>query len=154
MKLSPKLLHTLLLSQVNLRWNEKQQAWYSVGQLGLAGVGKQPLNALIDGYVEISRENATDVVEIYLEPEPQMWYYFKYANNLLLAKVAERNLRRRNRRQGQGRLQHGHQLRRVPGRFFRRGRFRAHFQKDYLGKTASWPPGPPPGHRPDREARR
>ncbi|WP_375418434.1 hypothetical protein [uncultured Hymenobacter sp.] len=89
-KIAPKLqLHTLVLNKVDLRWNSKLKAWYSVGKLGLAGVGKRDVNAQLDGYVEIKRENNADLVEMYLEVEPQTWYYFKYANGLLLTKSAD-----------------------------------------------------------------
>ncbi|OGX82640.1 hypothetical protein BEN47_04510 [Hymenobacter lapidarius] len=135
MKLSPKFLHTILLSRVNLRWNEKRRAWYSVGPLGLAGVGKQPLNALIDGYVEIRRENATDVVEIYLEPEPRTWYYLKYANNLLLTKSQNENYDAEINAKAKGDYNTATSYGAFVGDFSDVDAFRAHFQKDYLGKT-------------------
>ncbi|UYZ61765.1 hypothetical protein [Hymenobacter weizhouensis] len=86
-KLSAKFLHTLVLSQVNLRWDERLKAWYSVGKIGLVSVGKKDINALIDGYIEIKKESTGDNVEIYLEAEPQTWYYLKYQNNTMLAKA-------------------------------------------------------------------
>ncbi|WP_460622483.1 hypothetical protein [Hymenobacter tenuis] len=86
-KVSAKFLHTVVLSQVNLRWNEKLRAWYSVGKIGLVSVGKKDINALIDGYIEIKKESTGDAVELYLEAEPQTWYYLKYSNNVLLAKA-------------------------------------------------------------------
>ncbi|MBT9394579.1 hypothetical protein KLP40_15515 [Hymenobacter sp. NST-14] len=86
-KVSAKFLHTLVLSQVNLRWDEKLRAWYSVGKIGLVSVGKKDINALIDGYIEIKKESTGDAVEIYLEAEPQTWYYLKYSNNVLLTKA-------------------------------------------------------------------
>ncbi|WP_143434756.1 hypothetical protein [Hymenobacter roseosalivarius] len=86
-KLSSKFLHTLVLSKVNLEWSEKKKAWYSVGKIGLASVGKKDLNALIDGYIEVKRESTGDAVEIYLEAEPRTWYYIKYTNNVVLAKA-------------------------------------------------------------------
>ncbi|RZK92980.1 MAG: hypothetical protein EOO62_32425, partial [Hymenobacter sp.] len=81
--ISSKLVHTLTLSQVNLRWSPKQKAWYSVGKIGIIGVGKRGLNAFVDGYVEIKRENSTDLVELYLEADPQTWYHLHYANNIV-----------------------------------------------------------------------
>ncbi|QNP52969.1 hypothetical protein H9L05_04525 [Hymenobacter qilianensis] len=81
------MLHTLVLSKVNLEWSEKKKAWYSVGKIGLASVGKKDLNALIDGYIEIKRESTGDAVEIYLEAEPRTWYYIKYTNNVVLVKA-------------------------------------------------------------------
>jgi hypothetical protein len=86
-KVSPKFLHTVVLNQVNLRWNEKMRAWYSVGKIGLVSVGKKDINALIDGYIEIKKESTGDAVELYLEAEPQTWYYLKYSNNVMLAKA-------------------------------------------------------------------
>ena len=89
-KIAPKLQqHLLVLNRVDLRWNAKLKSWYSVGPLGLAGVNKRDVNALLEGHVEIRRENNADVVEMYLEVEPQTWYYFKYANNLLLTRSAD-----------------------------------------------------------------
>lgn len=86
-KVSPKFLHTVVLSQVDLRWNDKLRAWYSVGKIGLVSIGKKDINALIDGYIEIKKESTGDVVELYLEAEPQTWYYLKYSNNVMLAKA-------------------------------------------------------------------
>ncbi|WP_426490225.1 hypothetical protein [Hymenobacter sp. 102] len=86
-KLSAKFLHTIVLSQVNLRWDNKFKAWYSVGKIGLVSVGKKDINALIDGYIEIKKETTGDAVELYLEAEPQTWYYLKYSNNVLLTKA-------------------------------------------------------------------
>ncbi|MBD2724521.1 hypothetical protein [Hymenobacter armeniacus] len=145
-KLSPKLAHTLLLSKVNLRWNEKKRAWYSVGEIGLAGVGKTALNALVNGYVEIHRENATDVVEVYLEPEPQTWYYLKYANNLLKAKSSSENFDAEIGAKQKGDYETATSYGTFLGDFSDVDAFRAHFQKDFLGKTgklAARPAAPP-----------
>ena len=148
MRLSPKLAaHTLLLSKVNLRWNEKKRAWYSVGKIGLAGVGKQSLNALIDGYVEIRREEGTDLVEIYLEPEPQTWYYLKYARNLLLAKSQSDNFDAEISSKAKYDYNTATTYGTFLGEFTDVDAFRSHFQKDYLGKTgklAARPAAPVP----------
>jgi hypothetical protein len=135
MKLSPKLAHTILLSKVNLKWSEKHKAWYSVGQLGLGGVGKQPLNALVDGYVEIKRDNSNDVVEIYIEAEPQVWYYLKYANNLLLAKSQNEGFDAEIGNKAKGDYNTASSYGAFLGEYTDVDGFRAHFQRDYLGKT-------------------
>lgn len=140
-KVAPKLQqHTLVLNTVNLRWSPKFKAWYSVGKLGLAGVGKRDVNALIDGHIEIRRENNADLVEIYLEVEPQTWYYFKYANGLLLSKssdddkynfaISSKAKFDYNTATSYGVFQGD--LTDVDG-------FRARFGKDYLGSTGKLP---------------
>ncbi|GAB3876480.1 hypothetical protein GCM10028824_34050 [Hymenobacter segetis] len=150
MKLSPKFMHTLLLSKVNLRWNEKKRAWYSVGQIGIAGVGKQPLNALIDGLIEIRRENGTDLVEIYLEPEPQSWYYLRYANNILLAKSQNEAFDAEVGGKAKGDYQTATSYGAFLGDYSDVDAFRSHFQKDFLGKSgklAARPSAPPPAEK-------
>ena len=150
-KLSPKLAnHTILLSKVNLRWNDKKRAWYSVGQIGIAGVGKQSMNALIDGYIEIRRENSTDVVEIYLEPDPQAWYYLKYANNLLLTKSQNETYDGEIGAKAKGDYETASSYGVFLGDFSDVDAFRSHFQKDFLGKTgklAARPAAPPPAEK-------
>ena len=83
-KLSPKFLRTLVLNRADLRWNAQERAWYSVGPLGVGGVGKQPFNALMNGLLEIKRVEGQDYVELYLEPSPGSFYYFRYDKNVLI----------------------------------------------------------------------
>ncbi len=83
-KLSPKFLSTLVINRVDLRWSAKERAWYSVGRLGLGGVGKQPFNALMDGLLEVKRVDGQDYVELYLEPSPGLFYYFRFEKNVLV----------------------------------------------------------------------
>ena len=145
--LSPKLLHTLVLSRVNLRWNAKQKAWHSVGKIGLAGVGKRPLNALVDGYVEIKRENSTDLVEIYLEAEPQTWYYLRYANNIVLAKSSSETFDNEIGGKAKGDPNTATEYGVFLGDYSDVDAFRSHFERDYLGKSgklAARPAAPAP----------
>ena len=135
-QLSPKLAgHTLLLSQVNLRWNDKQHAWYSVGPIGMAGVGKQSLNALVAGSIEIRREDGAEVVEIYLEAEPQNWYYFKYAKNLMLTTSSSDNFNYEISSKAKYDYETATSYGVFLGELTDVDAFRMHFQKDYLGKT-------------------
>jgi hypothetical protein len=77
-KISPKLIHSLLLNKVRLKWNTKTNAWHSVGQISIAGVDKTDINAKINGYIEIKRGASSDVVSMYLEVNPYIWYYFHF----------------------------------------------------------------------------
>jgi len=146
--ISPKLVHTLLLSRVDLRWNAKQRAWHSVGKLGLGGVGKQNLNALVDGYVEIKRQDAQDVVEVYLEPEPGTFYYLRYANNTLLTKSSDdEGYDAEVAAKQKGSIETATDYGVFLGELEDVDRFRSHFERDYLGKSgklAARPAAPQP----------
>ncbi|MCI1189974.1 hypothetical protein MON38_21325 [Hymenobacter sp. DH14] len=132
-KLSPKLAHTIVLNRVNLRWNDKRRAWYSVGPIGIAGVGKQPLNSLINGYVEIRRESGGDVVQLYLEADATSWYYFKFANNLLLVKSQNEDFDGEIAAKAKGEYETATSYGAFLGDFADVDNFRQHFQKDFLG---------------------
>jgi hypothetical protein len=133
--ISSKLVHTLVLSKVDLRWNAKQKAWYSVGKIGLAGVGKQAMNALVDGYVEIKRDNSTDQVEVYLEAEPQTWYYLRYANNIVLAKSSSESFDGEIGGKAKGDPSTATEYGVFLGDYSDVDQFRSHFERDYLGKS-------------------
>lgn len=140
--ISPKLQHTVTLSKVDLRWNSKLRAWYSVGKIGLAGVGKQGLNALVDGYVEIKRENSADLVEVYLEAEPQTWVYLRYANNVLLTKSSSEEYDGEIAAKQKGGIESAADYGAFLGEFEDVDRFRAHFERTYLGKSGKLAPRP------------
>lgn len=140
--LSPKLLHTLTLSKVNLVWDPKQRAWHSVGKIGLGGVSKQGLNALVDGYVEIKRENSADLVEVYVEAEPQTWYYLRYANNVLLTKSSSEEFDAEIAAKQKGSIEVATDYGVYLGDFEDVDRFRSHFERTYLGKSGKLAPRP------------
>ena len=143
--LSNKLLHTLLLGKATLRWSNKHKAWYSEGPLGLNGVGKKSMNAAITGYVEIKHDNAQDEVSIYLEPEPQSWYYLHYANGTLLTKSSNENYDAQIGAKQKGNIETATEWGVFLGDFPEVDAFRAQFQRNYLGgngKLAARPPAP------------
>ncbi len=142
--ISPKLQHTVTLSKVELRWNSKLRAWYSVGKIGLAGIGKQGLNALVDGYVEIKRENSADLVEVYLEAEPQTWVYLRYANNVLLTKSSSEEYDGEIAAKQKGGIETAADYGAFLGEYEDVDRFRAHFERTYLGKSGKLAPRPTP----------
>ncbi|WP_420154490.1 hypothetical protein [Siphonobacter sp.] len=74
---SPKFAATAVLSNLSLRYNPENQAFYSVGRIGVANVGATDINAQFDGAVEI-RKNPTGIDDLflYLELNPDVWYYF------------------------------------------------------------------------------
>jgi hypothetical protein len=80
----PELVKSLTISGVKLKWSAERNSWYSNGKIGLSNVGDHDANALIDGFIEIRRTfDAGDVVNIFLQISPGVWYYFNYEGNRL-----------------------------------------------------------------------
>ncbi len=81
----PALVKSLTFSGVNLKWSAEQKSWYSNGKIGLSNVGEIDANALIDGFIEVRRSFETgNIVNIFLQLSPGIWYYFNYEGNRLL----------------------------------------------------------------------
>jgi hypothetical protein len=78
-KYSPKFLNTLVLSDVSLRWNPVANSYYSVGKLGISNIGDVDINAMTDGYLEVTKSPLTgDEINIFIEISPANWYYLSY----------------------------------------------------------------------------
>lgn len=78
-KFSPKFLNTIVFSDLQLMWAPKQNAYRSVGKLGISNIGEADINAKVDGYLEIKKNPITgDEVYIFLELSSENWYYMGY----------------------------------------------------------------------------
>jgi hypothetical protein len=81
---SARLQKTISISGVNLSYDIKKKAWYSSGKIGLSNIGRQDLNVLTDGFVEIKKSDDGDMVNIFFQFSPDIWYYFNFEQNRLL----------------------------------------------------------------------
>ncbi len=75
---SPKLSTALVLSNTNLRWSEKFNAFYSVGKLGVSNLHNVDINAQMNGYVEIRKGGNGDELSVYLAASDDVWAFYDY----------------------------------------------------------------------------
>lgn len=68
----------ILLSDVNLYWNEASSSFRSKGKIGIGFIGKQSVNTYVDGFIEIQRRRSGDMFDIYLKADNSTYYYFSY----------------------------------------------------------------------------
>ncbi|WP_259015481.1 hypothetical protein [Emticicia fluvialis] len=81
-RFSPRFINTIVFSDLQLVWEPKQNAYRSVGKLGVSNIGETDINAKINGYVEIRKNPVTgDEVYVFLELSPESWYYMGYKEN-------------------------------------------------------------------------
>ncbi len=79
--LNNALAKTLVLSDVPLVWSSEHNGWYSKGKLGFSNAGKQDVNAMLDGFMEIRKGNEGDMMNIFLQASASTWYYFSFEND-------------------------------------------------------------------------
>jgi hypothetical protein len=77
----------ILLNEVNLKWNEASSSFRSSGKIGIGYVGGQPINAYVDGFIDIQRRRSGDMIDIYLKANASTWYYFSYVKGVMMAQA-------------------------------------------------------------------
>jgi len=64
-------------------WNEEDEAFQTLGKLGLMNMGKREVFRYVKGKIEIQKKRSFDVFNMYLEIEPGTWYYFESKNGIM-----------------------------------------------------------------------
>jgi hypothetical protein len=80
-----ELNHTLVLSKVNMSWNPDIKSFISYGQIGISNIQKEAINKYTDGFVEVGRRRSGDIINLYFELSPTVWYFFSYSNGIMQA---------------------------------------------------------------------
>lgn len=86
--MSPKLIKTFVMPEVNLTWSPKHKAWYSTGPLGIANVMREDINASTEGFLEIKKNENGDVINLFLQFSPNNWYFFNFEENRIITASA------------------------------------------------------------------
>lgn len=84
-KFPDELVRTIVLSDLNLSWNPDLRSFISSGPIGISNILKEPANKYTTGYVEIGKRRNGDILNIYLELTPTVWYFFTYGNGVMQA---------------------------------------------------------------------
>jgi hypothetical protein len=84
-RLPDKLMHQIVLTDVNMYWNSETNSYISRGPIGVMSLGKDPVNRYMNGHLELIRRRSGDVITLYLEVTPMQYYFFDYRNGIMQA---------------------------------------------------------------------
>ncbi|MBS1652023.1 MAG: hypothetical protein JSU07_08455 [Bacteroidetes bacterium] len=89
-KFPDELEKPLVLNNVKLNYNQKLSAYISEGPIGIGNIGKTELFRFLTGVVMIkkSKRSNQDQLDIYLEADPNTWYYFTFNRGTLLVETS------------------------------------------------------------------
>jgi len=82
-KMPASLNKPLIFNNVNMVWDGKLKSYVSEGKIGIAVIKGDIVNRSVDGYIEIGKRRTGDILNIYLELNPLVWYYFSYSNGIM-----------------------------------------------------------------------
>jgi hypothetical protein len=88
-KLPDALLKSFVFTDLKMQWNKSQNAWQSVGEIGIASIKGIQLNKKINGNLEIEKKRSGDSFTLYLEISDGHWYFFTYKRGLMQAYSSE-----------------------------------------------------------------
>jgi hypothetical protein len=84
-KMPDEMRHTLVISELQLGWENETGTIRSSGPLGISSMDKNSINKRVNGVLEIQRKRSGDLLTIYLEPIKGTWFFFSYSRGLMQA---------------------------------------------------------------------
>lgn len=83
---SRELVMPFAISGVKLNWSDKTKSWHNSTKLGVSNIGRNDINAKLDGFIEFKKDDVgEDVMNLFIQAAPGSWYYFGYSSNELVA---------------------------------------------------------------------
>jgi hypothetical protein len=82
-KIPSELTKTLMLTDVNLAWDDRSGSYRYKGFIGVSTIGEHQVNKMMFGMVELKKKRGGDVLTIYLEPSDNVWFFFNYQRGIL-----------------------------------------------------------------------
>lgn len=83
--LADPLLNSLfVITNSQLNWSSKHNAWYNNSSINLSNIGINDINAAIDGFLEVKYlSEGFFEFNIFLQPSPEFWIFFSYDGGIL-----------------------------------------------------------------------
>jgi hypothetical protein len=130
----PALVKPLVFSNVNLKWSQKQKAFFSEGTIGIANILKNDINGAFEGFMEIKKdEGGNPIFHAFIKASPEVWYYFGYEDNQLMVHSGDENFNQIIAKKTNGAKAKVGQLVFVPGSNEDALSFINRFRKTYYG---------------------
>jgi hypothetical protein len=82
-KTPEELMHSLVLSNVQFKWNPETGSYQSVGKIGISNILETSINKKLNGHMEVVHRRSGDTFAIYLEIDRQNYFFMTYTRGLL-----------------------------------------------------------------------
>ena len=88
-KLPEELKSSFVFSNIKFNWNSTRNSFISSGPISVAMINKQQVGRKMNGLIEIQKKRTGDIVNIFLAPSEQSWYFFSYTRGVMQAISSE-----------------------------------------------------------------
>ena len=82
-ELPNELVHTILLTDLKLKWDDETNSYRSYGKIGIGNIMNTQINKLVDGHLEIIKKRSGDTFDMFLKIDDETFYYFGYTRAVM-----------------------------------------------------------------------
>jgi hypothetical protein len=82
-KMPKELMKTFVFNDVTFRYIPETKTYVSEGYIGISVANGKQVYKYVNGIIELSLRRSGDRLTIYIEPLPNVWYFFTYNNGLM-----------------------------------------------------------------------
>lgn len=82
-KIPQELNHTILFTDLKLKWDRNSRSYISQGPIGVGYLGGEAVNKYVDGYVQIENSRSGSAIHIFLRINEAQWYFFSYKMGIM-----------------------------------------------------------------------
>lgn len=72
-----------MLTNIQLRYDERTRSFISTGKIGIGSINETEVYKQVPGYIQIIKKKGGDTFNMYLELDPQTWYFFTYFKGVM-----------------------------------------------------------------------
>ncbi len=74
---------SMFINHVKLKYDKVSKSFVSEGKIGIGNLYKNEYNRYVPGIIQIKKQKAGDILNIYIEPDQSTWYYFSYYKGVM-----------------------------------------------------------------------
>ncbi len=74
---------TMILNEVNLRWDPVRRSFVSKGKIGIGTLGNIQVNKFVNGYIEFFKKRSGDLMTLYIHLGDDKYYVFTYTKSVM-----------------------------------------------------------------------
>jgi len=74
---------SIFLGNVQMTYNKKTKSFISNGTIGVANLFKNEIYREVNGFIQIKKQKAGDMLDMYFELDGSNWYYFNYFKGVM-----------------------------------------------------------------------
>lgn len=84
-KFPDELKLPFVFNDVKMKFDQNTKSYRSLGNIGISNIYKKQLNKMVNGKIQITKKRSGDILDIYIELEGGIWYYFNYTRGVMQA---------------------------------------------------------------------